>query len=190
MLQKLGFLPGFNKQVTETGAEGQWFDGDNVRFRYGSPEKIGGWQQLGSDKITGAGRALHHFNNNSGIKYAAIGTNKILYVYSGGQFYDIHPIRTTISAVDFTTLSGQKTVTVTFPSPHLLQVEDIVLFNNVTGITASGSSFNDSDFEDKKFMEVQMLYCIITLALLNKLEVLDGVLVNGPELSQDHLRLL
>ena len=71
-------------------------------------KKIGGWQQLGSDKITGAGRALHHFNNNSGIKYAAIGTNKILYVYSGGQFYDIHPIRTTISAVDFTTLSGTK----------------------------------------------------------------------------------
>jgi len=47
MLQKLGFAPGFNKQVTETGAEGQWFDGDNVRFRYGTPEKIGGWSQLG-----------------------------------------------------------------------------------------------------------------------------------------------
>ena len=44
MLQKLGFLPGFNKQVTPTGAEGQWTGGDNVRFRYGSPEKIGGWQ--------------------------------------------------------------------------------------------------------------------------------------------------
>ena len=43
MLQKLGFLPGFNKQVTPTGAEGQWTGGDNVRFRYGSPEKIGGW---------------------------------------------------------------------------------------------------------------------------------------------------
>ena len=42
--------PGFNKQVTETGAEGQWFDGDNVRFRYGTPEKIGGWTQLGDDK--------------------------------------------------------------------------------------------------------------------------------------------
>ena len=101
MLQKLGFLPGFNKQVTETGAEGQWFNGDNVRFRYGSPEKIGGWLQLGEDKMTGAGRALHHFDNNAGIKYAAIGTNRILYVYSGGQFYDIHPIRTTISGVDF-----------------------------------------------------------------------------------------
>ena len=51
MLQKLGFAPGFNKQVTETGAEGQWFDGDFVRFRYGSPEKIGGWSQLGDDKL-------------------------------------------------------------------------------------------------------------------------------------------
>ena len=68
MLQKLGFAPGINKQVTETGAEGQWFDGDNVRFRYGSPEKIGGWDQLGDNKLTGAGRALHHFDNNNGVK--------------------------------------------------------------------------------------------------------------------------
>ena len=91
MLQKLGFAPGFNKQVTETGAEGQWFDGDNVRFRYGTAEKIGGWSQLGQDKLTGAARALHHWDNNAGIKYAAIGTNRILYVYSGGTYYDIHP---------------------------------------------------------------------------------------------------
>jgi len=152
MLQKLGFLPGFNKQVTETGAEGQWFDGDNVRFRYGSPEKIGGWQQLGSDKLTGAGRALHHFDNNSGIKYAAIGTNRILYVYSGGQFYDIHPIRTTISAVNFTTSAGQPTVTVTFPSSHNLQVDDVIRFENVSGITGSGSGYNDATFNDTKFM--------------------------------------
>ena len=47
MLQKIGFAPGFNKQVTETTAEGQWDGGDNVRFRYGTPEKIGGWSQLG-----------------------------------------------------------------------------------------------------------------------------------------------
>ena len=84
MLQKLGFAPGYNKQVTELGAEGQWFDGNNVRFRYGSPEKIGGWDQLGSDKLTGAGRALHHFDNNAGVKYAVIGTNRMLYAYSGG----------------------------------------------------------------------------------------------------------
>ena len=46
-LQKVQFLPGFNKQITDTQAEGQWVDGDNVRFRYGTPEKIGGWHNLG-----------------------------------------------------------------------------------------------------------------------------------------------
>ena len=61
MLQKLGFAPGFNQQVTELGAEGQWFDGNNVRFRYGSAEKIGGWQQLGESRLTGAARAIHHW---------------------------------------------------------------------------------------------------------------------------------
>ena len=118
MLQKLGFAPGFNKQVTETGAEGQWFDGDNVRFRYGTPEKIGGWQQLGENKLTGAARALHHFDDNAGIKYAAIGTNRIQYVYSGGIFYDIHPIRTTISGANFTSTSSSNTVTITVGSSH------------------------------------------------------------------------
>ena len=47
MLQKINIQPGINKQVTATGGEGQWVDGDYVRFRYGSPEKIGGWAQLG-----------------------------------------------------------------------------------------------------------------------------------------------
>ena len=150
MLQKLGFLPGFNKQVTETGAEGQWFDGDNVRFRYGSPEKIGGWQQLGEDKLTGAGRAIHHFDDNAGIKYAALGTNRSLYVYSGGTFYDIHPIRTTITGANFTSTSSSTTVTVTLGSVHGLDEDDIVLFDSVTGL--SGSTFTNATFEDNKFM--------------------------------------
>ena len=150
MLQKLGFLPGFNKQVTETGAEGQWFDGDNVRFRYGSPEKIGGWQQLGEDKLTGAGRAIHHFDDNAGIKYAALGTNRILYIYSGGTFYDIHPIRTTITGANFTSTSSSRTVTVTLGSTHGLNENDIVLFDSVTGLT--GSTFTNATFEDNKFM--------------------------------------
>ena len=150
MLQKLGFLPGFNKQVTETGAEGQWFDGDNVRFRYGSPEKIGGWQQLGEDKLTGAGRAIHHFDDNAGIKYAALGTNRILYVYSGGTFYDIHPIRATITGANFTSTSSSTTVTITLGSTHGLQEDDIVLFDSVTGL--SGSTFTNATFEDNKFM--------------------------------------
>ena len=152
MLQKLGFTPGFNKQVTSTGAEGQWTGGDYVRFRYGSPEKIGGWQQLGEDKLTGAGRALHHWDDNAGVKYAAIGTNRILYVYSGGQFYDIHPIRTSIAGCDFSSSSGTKTVTITFPSSHGLIDDDIVLMTGVSGVTAVGSTYNDASFENIKFM--------------------------------------
>ena len=152
MLQKVSFLPGFNKQVTPTGAEGQWTGGDNVRFRYGTPEKIGGWDQLGEDKLTGAGRALHHWDDNAGVKYAAIGTNRILYVYSGGQFYDIHPIRTSIAGCDFTSTSSSTTVTITFPSPHGLIDDDIVLMDGVSGVTAVGSTYTDASFEDIKFM--------------------------------------
>ena len=150
MLQKLGFAPGFNKQVTETGAEGQWFDGDNVRFRYGSPEKIGGWEQLGGNKLTGAGRAIHNWNNNINEKYSAIGTNRILYVFSEGAFYDIHPIRLTITGANFTSSSGSATVTVTVSSAHGLQDDDIVLFDAVSGL--SGSTFTNATFEDEKFM--------------------------------------
>ena len=151
MLQKLGFAPGFNKQVTETGAEGQWFDGDNVRFRYGTPEKIGGWSQLGQDKLTGAARALHHWDNNAGIKYAAIGTNRILYVYSGGTYYDIHPIRETLTGAKFTSTSSSTTVTVTCTGAHGLIEDDIVLFDSVTGVPA-GSTYSNATFEDIKYM--------------------------------------
>jgi hypothetical protein len=152
MLQKVNFLPGFNKQVTSTGAEGQWTGGDFVRFRYGTPEKIGGWDQLGEHKLTGAGRALHHWDDNAGVKYAAIGTNRILYVYSGGQYYDIHPIRTTIAGCDFSSSASSSTVTITFPSPHGLADDDIVLMDAVSGVTAVGSTYNDASFEDIKFM--------------------------------------
>jgi hypothetical protein len=155
MLQKLGFAPGFNKQVTETGAEGQWFDGDNVRFRYGSPEKIGGWDQLGTDKLTGAARAIHNWDDKVGLKYSAIGTNRILYVYQEGVFYDIHPIRTTITGADFTSSSGSATVTVTVSSTANLFDDDIVMFEDVSGL--SGSTFTNATFEGNKFMVTSVL---------------------------------
>ena len=115
MLQKIEFLPGFNKQVTPTGAEGEWTAGDYVRFRYGTPEKIGGWSQLGENFLTGAARAQHQFINSSGFKYSAIGTNRILYIYTGGVFYDIHPIKSTTTLTSaFTTTNASTTVTISF----------------------------------------------------------------------------
>jgi hypothetical protein len=150
MLQKVQFAPGFNKQVTATGGEGQWIEGDNVRFRYGTPEKIGGWAQLGSLDITGRNTAIHHFVNASGIKYAALGTNRILYVYSGGIFYDIHPIKSTTTLTSaFSTTNGSATVTITFSSAHNINKGDIILLDNFTSITNSG--FLSGDFDNNKF---------------------------------------
>ena len=151
MLQKIQFLPGINKQITETTAESQWVDCDNVRFRYGSPEKIGGWKQLGDDKLTGAGRGLHHFVNSKARKYGIIGTNRILYAYSGGVFYDIHPIKSTTTLTSaFSTTNGSAVVTITFSSPHNINESDIILLDNFSAIT--NSNFAASDFDDKKFM--------------------------------------
>jgi len=150
MLQKVKFAPGFNKQVTGTGGEGQWIEGDNVRFRYGTPEKIGGWAQLGSVDLTGRNTAIHHFVNASGIKFAALGTNRILYAYSGGIFYDIHPIKSTTTLTSaFSTTNGSATVTITFASAHNINKGDIILLDNFTSIT--NSDFNSSNFDDNKF---------------------------------------
>ena len=156
MLQKLGFLPGFNKQVTSTGAESQWTGGENVRFRYGTPEKIGGWSQLGESKLTGAARGLHHMVNKEGIKYALIGTNRILYVYTGEVYYDIHPLVNpsgTATTNFFSTTNGSPTVTLTFSGSHNFQVGDIILFGDATTFSAiTGSNFTATDFAEKKFM--------------------------------------
>ena len=151
MLQKIGFLPGFNKQITETTAEAQWVGGDNVRFRYGTPEKIGGWSQLGENKLTGAARALFHLVNKSGTKFSIIGTNRILYAYSGGVFYDIHPIKTTTTLTSaFSTTNGSSTVTITFSGEHGISAKDIILLDNFSSIT--NSNFAAADFDDNKFM--------------------------------------
>ena len=151
MLQKIGFLPGFNKQVTPTGGEFQWQGGANVRFRYGTPEKIGGWEQLGDDALIGAARAQHHLINNAGTKYSIIGTNRILYAYSGGVFYDIHPIKSTTTETNaFTTTNGSTEVTVTTSTNLGLEPGDILLFDNFTAIT--NSNYVAADFDDKKFM--------------------------------------
>ncbi len=156
MLQKLGFLPGFNKQVTSTGAESQWTGGTNVRFRYGTPEKIGGWSQLGESKLTGAARQLHHMVNKDGIKYAIIGTNRILYAYSGQVYYDIHPLTNPLGTAitnAFSTTNGSPTVTLTFSGAHNFEEGDIILFGETSTFSAiTNSNFAAVDFCDKKFM--------------------------------------
>ena len=151
MLQKINIQPGFNKQVTSTGGEGQWVDGDYVRFRYGTPEKIGGWAQLGDITLTGRTTAMHQFINSDGIKYSALGTNRMLYVYSGGAFYDITPLKSTTTLTSaFTTTQNSTTVTITFASNHNISKYDIILLDNFS--SATNSNFDSDDFDDNTFM--------------------------------------
>ena len=151
MLQKIGFQPGINKQITATAAEGQWIDCDNVRFRYASPEKIGGWTQLGADNVTGAARGMHQYINSQSIKYSIIGTNRILYAYSGGVFYDIHPIKSTNTLSNaFSTTNGSASVTINFSGDHGIQAGDIILLDNFSSIT--NSNFAAANFDDIRFM--------------------------------------
>ena len=94
-LIKMPFQPGVDKQVTEYGAEGTWFDSDNMRFRYSLPEKIGGWDKVTSDALVGATRGIVTWFSLDGAQYTIVGTNKKLYTYAQGKWYDITPNRAT-----------------------------------------------------------------------------------------------
>ena len=131
MLQKIQFKPGFNKQATATGAEGQWVDGDNVRFRYGQPEKIGGWEQLVDSTLAGPVRAQHTWTDLQGRKYAALGTAKVLVIYYEGGFYDITPINADQTGCTFDSTTTDDEVTVNLTS-HGLSAGDYFKFKTVT----------------------------------------------------------
>jgi len=132
-LLRLFLKPGVDKQNTEYGAEGGWVDADFVRFRYGLPEKLGGWTQFGSSLVNFVGltSCIYTWNGLDGAPYAALGTNRKVYVFYGGAWADITPIRAT-GAVTFTTVSGQSLVTVNDAAHGAIQ-GDFVTFSSVTG---------------------------------------------------------
>ena len=144
-------LPGIDKQQTQVGADKRWVNSDNVRFRYGLPEKVGGWSSLLTDTIVGVARAQHAFVDLDGNRYVAIGTDKFLLIYYEGQIYDITPLGTTISSATFT-FNGSTTITITTSAAHGLLAGDIVLFDSVT--LPGGTGLSDSDFEDKLFQVI------------------------------------
>ena len=94
---------------------------------------------------------MHQFVNSDGIKYSALGTNRILYVYSGGAFYDITPLKSTTTLTSaFTTTNGDATVTITFASDHNISKYDIIVCDNFS--SATNSNFDSDDFDDNVFM--------------------------------------
>ena len=150
-LTQIKFAPGVDKQDTSVGAIGRWTDSDNVRWRYGLPEKVGGWQSLLTDSIVGVTRKQHAFVDTEGNRYIAIGTDKFLLIFFEGQLFDITPLATTISSATFT-FNGTTTITITTSAAHNLEDGDIVLLDSVT--LPGGTGLSASDFEDKLFQVI------------------------------------
>jgi hypothetical protein len=150
-LTNVQIRPGFNKQVTETGAQGQWTDGDFVRFRYGLPEKIGGWEQITSSTLVGAVREQLVWADLDGRRYVALGTNKGLFIYYEGAFYDITPLDTALTGATFDTTDTSSTVTVNYTG-HNLIAGDLFTFTSVT--PPVGAGYVDADFETNTFQVV------------------------------------
>jgi len=116
-LQKLQFRPGVNREGTTLANEGGWFESDNVRFRSGYPEKIGGWTVIDGSYNTFVGvcRSLWNWATLNNFVLLGVGTNLKFYIAWGGQYFDITPVRSTTAAGDvtFAATTGSSTITVT-----------------------------------------------------------------------------
>ena len=144
-LVKTTFAPGIDKQTTTYGAEGRWVDSKNVRFRTGLPEKVGGWSKVvPTKKIAGVARASIAWVSLTGVRHLALGTDRKLYIYTEGQFYDVTPIRLEAALTNpFAMTNGSPTVTVTHNS-HGAAQGDFVTFDSFS--TAQGLDMNN-EFE-------------------------------------------
>ncbi len=187
MLTKIKFAPGIDKQDTAVGAEGRWVDSDNVRFRYGLPEKVGGWQSLLTDSIVGVARKQHAFVDTAGNRYIAIGTDKFLLLFFEGQLFDITPFRcNNAGVVDSLTSStlatnstSAKTCTITTTTDHDLSVGDIVELSSVT--LPSGTGLTAADFELKLFQVLSVP--TPTTFTINSLNQASAVISTGGSMT-------
>lgn len=131
-LKKLQLKPGVNRENTRYTSEGGWYSCDKVRFRQGTPEKIGGWQRISTNTYNGVCRSLWQWATLNGVAYLGTGTNTKYYITYGGEYYDITPIASTVTLTNpFTTTSGSAIVTVSSIAHGI---------TNGTFVTYSGAS--------------------------------------------------
>ena len=141
-LQKIALKPGVNRENTRYTNEGGWYESDKVRFRQGTPEKIGGWERISTNTFLGVCRSLWNWITLTGVNILGVGTSKRFYLEVTGVYYDITPIAATVAlgANPFATVNLTTQVTVTDIGFNP-QVGDFVIFSGVTtfnGVTISG----------------------------------------------------
>jgi len=134
-LTKLQFRPGIVRELTSYANEGGWFNCDKIRFRFGTPEKLGGWIKLSAATYLGSARALKPFVALDGSQFNGVGTHLKYYIEEGGGYNDITPIRLTTSAGDvtFSATNGSSTITVS-DTAHGAIVDDFVTFSGAASL--------------------------------------------------------
>ncbi len=141
-LKKLLMKPGVNRENTRYTTEGGWFSCDKIRFRQGTPEKLGGWQQITNDQFLGTCRSLWAWSSLAGAKYVGLGTNLKYYIAlaGGGIYNDVTPLRAsvTINNNPFA-LTASPTVTVT-DTAHGCTTGDFVTFSGAVDIGGVGTN--------------------------------------------------
>lgn len=136
-LQKIQLRPGINRDLTAYTNKGGWQDGNLVRFRLGFPQSIGGWQRASSNSFLGTCRSLMTWNTLSGNFYTAMGTSSKYYISYSGTYYDITPIRKTVTLSNpFTATNGSPIITVAATS-HGASLNDYVIFSGA--VTLGGA---------------------------------------------------
>jgi hypothetical protein len=113
-LQKIILKPGVNRENTRYTTEGGYYESEKIRFRQGTPEKIGGWVRISANTFLGTCRSLWNWITLGAQNLLGVGTNEKFYIENGGAYYDITPIRAEVTLTNpFTTVNLSTTVTVT-----------------------------------------------------------------------------
>jgi len=134
IIQKITFKPGVNRENTRYFNEGGWYESDKVRFRQGSPEKIGGWTQYSKSTFLGVCRTLWNWITLTSQNIVAVGTNLKFYLTLGNQYFDITPVRSVTTLTNpFTATLSSSTITVS-ATAHGAIPGDFVTFSGATGL--------------------------------------------------------
>jgi hypothetical protein len=131
----VGAKAGINRELTKYAGEGGWYDADKVRFRFGQPEKIGGWQNINglgdSVEVPGVSRSLFTWVALDGTVYLAVGTNSHLMVWDGGKYFDVTPVGASVSASNIISTSAGSTLITVSVSSHGYTTGDYFYFTSV-----------------------------------------------------------
>lgn len=133
-LTKVKFTPGINREGTQYTTGYGWYDCDKVRFRKGRPECIGGWAKYSEESFKGVCRSLSDWGTRVGDRYLGIGTNLKFYIESGGEYFDVTPIRlATTGVASFSATNGSSTIEVT-DAGNGVSAGDFVTFSGAVSL--------------------------------------------------------